>query len=100
MVRCGRNWSATAEELGISDLVQFLGERRDIPAILASLDVTVLPSASESLSNAILESMAAGVPVIANRCGRQCRTDFRGQGNFDSARTSEALEAALLQIAE
>jgi len=58
-----------AQELGIGDRVSFLGDRRDIPAILASLDVTVLPSASESLSNSILESMAAGVPVIATDVG-------------------------------
>lgn len=58
-----------AANLGISDLVHFLGDRRDITAILASLDVSVLPSASESLSNAILESMAAGVPVVASHVG-------------------------------
>ena len=58
-----------AEELGIRNHVQFLGDRRDIPEILASLDVSVLPSASESLSNAILESMAAGVPVVATDVG-------------------------------
>jgi len=58
-----------ARDLGIGARVHFLGDRRDIPAILASLDVSVLPSTSESLSNAILESMAAGVPVVAARVG-------------------------------
>jgi len=58
-----------ARDLGIGDQVRFLGERRDIPAILASLDVSILPSSSESLSNAILESMAAGVPVVAAKVG-------------------------------
>jgi glycosyltransferase involved in cell wall biosynthesis len=58
-----------ADSLGCKNRVSFLGDRRDIPAVLASLDVSVLPSASESLSNVILESMAAGVPVIANRVG-------------------------------
>jgi glycosyltransferase involved in cell wall biosynthesis len=58
-----------AESLGVAGQVRFLGDRRDIAAILASLDVSVLPSASESLSNAILESMAAGVPVAATRVG-------------------------------
>jgi glycosyltransferase involved in cell wall biosynthesis len=60
---------ATARQLELGDRVHFLGDRRDIPAILASLDVSVLPSASESLSNVIIESMAAGVPVVANRVG-------------------------------
>jgi glycosyltransferase involved in cell wall biosynthesis len=58
-----------AAELGIKDKVLFLGERHDIPAILASLDVSVLISSSESLSNVILESMAAGVPVVATNVG-------------------------------
>jgi L-malate glycosyltransferase len=58
-----------AESLGLKDHILFLGDRRDIPAILASLDVSVLPSSSESLSNAILESMAAGVAVVASRVG-------------------------------
>ena len=58
-----------AANLGLGDRVQFLGDRRDVSALLASLDVTVLPSASESLSNAILESMAAGVPVVASEVG-------------------------------
>jgi glycosyltransferase involved in cell wall biosynthesis len=58
-----------AKDLGIAGRVNFLGDCRDIPAVLASLDVSVLPSSSESLSNAILESMAAGVPVVATRVG-------------------------------
>jgi len=58
-----------AASLGIGAHVKFLGDRKDIPALLASLDVSVLPSDSESLSNSILESMAAGVPVIASAIG-------------------------------
>jgi glycosyltransferase involved in cell wall biosynthesis len=55
-------------ELNLGDVI-FLGDRRDVPAVLASLDVSVLPSASESLSNVILESMAAGVAVVAADVG-------------------------------
>jgi L-malate glycosyltransferase len=58
-----------AETLGIRQQVYFLGDRRDIPAVLASMDVSVVPSASESLSNVVLESMAAGIPVVATRVG-------------------------------
>ena len=53
-----------AAELGIKHQVQFLGERMDIPKVMASLDISVVTSNSESLSNAILESMAAGKPVM------------------------------------
>jgi len=58
-----------AEALGLKSQVLFIGERKDIPAMLASLDVCVQPSSSESLSNVILESMAAGLPVVASRVG-------------------------------
>jgi glycosyltransferase involved in cell wall biosynthesis len=58
-----------AGDFGISERVMFLGERHDIPPVLASLDVSVLISKSESLSNVVLESMAAGLPVIATRVG-------------------------------
>jgi L-malate glycosyltransferase len=58
-----------AKRLGLGNRVHFLGERRDIPAVLAAMDISVVPSVSESLPNAALESMAAGVPVVAARVG-------------------------------
>jgi glycosyltransferase involved in cell wall biosynthesis len=58
-----------ATDLGIAERVVFAGERHDIPEILAGLDISVLISSSESLSNAILESMAAGLPVVATNVG-------------------------------
>lgn len=64
-----RELERLAEELGIRNRVRFLGDRRDIAAVLAALDVSVVPSNSESLSNVVLESMAAGVPVVATRVG-------------------------------
>jgi len=67
-----------ADELGLQRRVQFLGDRRDVPAVLRSLDLSVVPSASESLSNVMLESMAAGVPVVATAVGGN--TDLGGDG--------------------
>lgn len=58
-----------AAALGLAERTIFLGDRRDIPAILASMDVAVLTSDSEGLSNVILESMAASVPVVAFNVG-------------------------------
>lgn len=60
---------ALAREAGIADRVSFLGDRRDIPQLLASMDISVVPSRSESLSNAVLEAMAAGVAVVATNVG-------------------------------
>lgn len=54
---------------GLSGRVRFLGSRRDIDEVLHTLDVLVSPSLSEGFSNAILEAMAAGLPVIATRVG-------------------------------
>jgi glycosyltransferase involved in cell wall biosynthesis len=56
-------------EIGLANRVTFLGDRNDISVVLASLDVSVVPSTSESLSNVMLESMAAGVPVVATAVG-------------------------------
>jgi glycosyltransferase involved in cell wall biosynthesis len=58
-----------ARSLGLNDRVLFLGHRSDVPALLASCDVFVLPSLFEGLPLAILEAMWAGKPVIASAVG-------------------------------
>jgi glycosyltransferase involved in cell wall biosynthesis len=58
-----------AQSLGLGTSAKFLGDCRDVPAVLAAMDVAVLTSDSESLSNVILEAMAAGLPVVAFRVG-------------------------------
>jgi len=60
---------ALAERHGVKDRVIFTGFRSDVARILQELTVSVLPSLSEGLSNTLLESMAAGVPVVATRVG-------------------------------
>jgi len=66
-------WQALAvhcARLGLEDHVVFTGYRPDVPAVLAQATLSVLPSiAGEGLSNSLLESMAAGLPVIATRVG-------------------------------
>lgn len=56
-------------DLGISQSVKFLGQRDNIPSLLVASDLSVLPSHEEGFSNVILESMAAGLPVVATRVG-------------------------------
>jgi glycosyltransferase involved in cell wall biosynthesis len=59
-----------AVRLGIGERVIFTGFRPDIPALLSQAAVSVLPSLSgEGLPNSLIESMAAGVPVVATRVG-------------------------------
>jgi L-malate glycosyltransferase len=84
-----------AEDLRIADRVGFLGDRSDIPAILASLDVSVVPSASESLSNVILESMAAGLPVVAARVGGNVELLSEGRGIMFPAADESALRGCI-----
>ena len=61
--------AACVARLGLEGRVVFTGLRLDVPEILSQVSVSVLPSLSEGLSNVLLESMAAGVPVIATRVG-------------------------------
>ncbi len=54
---------------GLEEGVRFLGERDDVPDLLAACDVFVLPSRREGLGVAALEAMALGRPVVATRVG-------------------------------
>src|SRR4029453_5012390 len=54
---------------GAESLAWLPGERHDSPDIMRALDVFVLPSLREGLSNTILEAMASGLPVVATRAG-------------------------------
>jgi glycosyltransferase involved in cell wall biosynthesis len=58
-----------AAELGVAGRVRFLGTRSDVPSLLAAADLFVLPSLYEGLPVAVLEAMAAGVPVLATAIG-------------------------------
>jgi glycosyltransferase involved in cell wall biosynthesis len=55
--------------LRITDRVEFTGHRNDVAQLLRSLDVFVLPSLSEGMSNTLLEAMGVGLPVLASDVG-------------------------------
>lgn len=60
---------ALARELGVAAQVTFAGFCQDIPAILALLDVVVVPSLTEGSPLAVLEAMAMGKPIVATSVG-------------------------------
>jgi glycosyltransferase involved in cell wall biosynthesis len=60
---------ARIAELGLGDRVSLLGERDDVPELMSSLDILLLPSHEEPFGRAVIEAMALGVPVLATDVG-------------------------------
>ncbi|WP_138734648.1 glycosyltransferase [Modestobacter excelsi] len=58
-----------ATDLGLGDSVQFTGILRDVPDVLPAFDVSCLSSVHEGVPVAVIESMAAAIPVVATDCG-------------------------------
>jgi glycosyltransferase involved in cell wall biosynthesis len=58
-----------ASALGLGDVVRFLGTRRDLPAVLAALDLFALPSRWEGTPLALIAALASGLPVVATPVG-------------------------------
>lgn len=89
-----------AERLGIADRILWLGERRDVQDILAAADVSLLVSHQEGFSNALIEAMGQGLPVIATAVGGNVDAIIDGEsGLLVPSRDSAALAAAILDIA-
>jgi glycosyltransferase involved in cell wall biosynthesis len=88
-----------AQDLGVIRNFLFLRRRSDIPDILASCDIAVLPSRAEGLPNAVLEYMAAGLPVIVSRVGGNPELVQDGvTGIVVPSEDSAALSTALLKL--
>jgi glycosyltransferase involved in cell wall biosynthesis len=98
-----RNWLARmqghAAACGVDDVVHFAGLRTDIPEIMRTLDVLVVPSLTEGFGAVIVEANAAGVPVVASSVGGIPEVLEDGiTGILVPPRSAAALAAAVQRI--
>ena len=89
-----------AQALGLGDRVTFTGPRRDVARLLAACDISVLSSVKEGMSNTIMESMAAGKPMVATRVGGNAELIAEGETGFlvpprDPAALADAVQRIL-----
>jgi len=97
---CGEQLAKLATDLGLKEHVQFLGERIDIADLLKHADIGTLSSHEEGFSNAILEGMAAGLPMVVTDVGGNSEAVVDGEtGLVVPPRDAEALGAAILSLA-
>jgi glycosyltransferase involved in cell wall biosynthesis len=90
-----------ARRLGLERRIVFTGFRGDVPDLLSEAAISVLPSLSEGTSNTLLESMAAGIPVVATRVGGNPEVVEDGvSGLLVPPRDSAALAAATGRLLE
>jgi len=90
-----------ALSLGLSSQIRFEGRRSDVSRLLREMDIGVICSDSEGLSNAIMEYMAAGLPVVATDCGGNSELVANGEnGLLVTPGDHEALAGALSSLIE
>jgi L-malate glycosyltransferase len=85
-------------ELGLGESVALLGTRYDVPAILARADAACLPSLAEGLPNAVMEAMAARLPVVASAVGGVPELVNEENGFTVPPQDPQALAARLLEL--
>jgi glycosyltransferase involved in cell wall biosynthesis len=91
---------AASQHHGIEDYVLMLGARSDVPDLLLASDVGLLCSHEEGFSNAILEGMAAGLPMIVTDVGGNAEAVLDERtGLVVPPRDPEALAAAIVRLA-
>ena len=86
-------------DLGLAEAFHFLGKRTDLSKHLATADIFVLPSRSEGFSNALIEAMANGLPVIATDVGGNSEAVQHGiHGFVIPSENVTALTEAMLML--
>jgi glycosyltransferase involved in cell wall biosynthesis len=90
---------ARVEREGVSKWVEFRGVvlHFDVPAVYNEADMFILPSLNEGMSNAVLEAMASGLPIITTYTGGTAEM-LRGNGIVIPMRSPDAIANAILEI--
>lgn len=86
----GGSLKLAADRLGLADKILFLGTRDDVPDILRVSDIGLLCSHEEGFSNAILECMAAGLPMVVTDVGGNAEAVVSGRTGFVVSKCSSA----------
>lgn len=90
-----------ARDLNLEGRLLFTGQRNDVPQIMREIDISVLPSLSESFSNSLLESMANGLPIVATKVGGTPEVIRDGEsGILVAPADSAAISRAIAQLLE
>ncbi len=88
-----------ARVLGLIGMVSFLGMRRDVPELLAAADLSILASHEEGFSNAVIEAMAAGLPLVVTDVGGNAEAVADGETGFVvPPRSPVPLSEAILKL--
>lgn len=87
-----------AEAAPLGPRVRFLGHRGDVADVLRASDVYVQTSTTEGFSNALVQAMATGLPVVATRVGGNVEL-LDGCGELVPPRDPEAVAEALFALA-
>lgn len=97
----GATLSEQVKELSLSKHVHFLGQRQDIPDLLSCGDIGLLCSHEEGFSNAVLEAMNAGLPLVVTDVGGNKEVVKDGfSGLIVPAQNPEKLAQALLKVSK
>jgi glycosyltransferase involved in cell wall biosynthesis len=96
----GASLREQAKGSGLAEQVIWLGERMDVEAILPAVDLALLVSHEEGFSNALIEAMAQGLPVVATAVGGNLDAIVDGQsGRLVPVGDSGRLGDAILELA-
>jgi glycosyltransferase involved in cell wall biosynthesis len=92
---------ALTAQLGLDQWVEFRGMvlHHDVPKVYSEADVFVLPSLNEGMSNAVLEAMASGLPIITTYTGGTAEM-LRGNGLLIPKQSPDAIAKAVLELWE